>query len=101
GAAGALLMPRGNLASPALQIGVAALLAGSILSGCWAALSPGRRWRGMALAAAFVAAAAVVAGGSGLYPDWCGGFWEAGLRCAISSPRCPRGSHHRVPGRFE
>jgi len=82
GAAGAAFMPPGNLASSARQIGVAALLVVSVLCGCWAGLSPGRRWRGMALGVALLAAAAVVAGGSGLYPAWAGGFWEAGLRCA-------------------
>ena len=68
GLAGAALMPRGNLASSASQIGVG--------------LSPGRRWRGLALGVALFAAAAVVAGGSGSYPVWAGGFWEAGFRCA-------------------
>jgi hypothetical protein len=83
GAAGALVTSRANLASAARQIGVATLLVGSVLSGCWAALSPaGRRSGTVALAAALVAAAAVVAGGSGLFPDWCSGYWEAGLRCA-------------------
>ena len=82
GGAAALLTARANLASPGRQIVVAALLAASILSGCWAALSPGRRWRALAPAVALVAAAGVVAGGSGLFPDWCGGYWEAGLRCA-------------------
>jgi Negative regulator of sigma F len=82
GIAGAVLMPRGNLASPPRQIGVAALLVGAILSGSWAGLSPERRWRTAALGAALAASAAVVAGGSGVFPAWCGGFWEAGLRCA-------------------
>ena len=82
GAAGAVFMPRGNLASPAQQIGVGALLVASILTGCWAGLSPGRRSRAVAVGVALVSAAAVVAGGSGLFPAWCGGFWEAGLRCA-------------------
>jgi hypothetical protein len=82
GIAGAVVMPRGNLASPARQIGVGALLVAAILFGCWAGLSPGGRWRKAALGAALVAAAAVIAGGSGLYPAWCGGFWEAGSACA-------------------
>ena len=83
GAAGALLTSRANLASAARQIGVAALLVGSVVSGCWAALSPAhRRWGTVAFATALVAAATVVAGGSGLFPEWCGGYWEAGRRCA-------------------
>jgi hypothetical protein len=83
GAAGALFTSRANLASATRQIGVAVLLVGSVASGCWAALSPAhRRWGTVALASALVAAAAVVAGGSGLFPEWCGGYWEAGLRCA-------------------
>jgi len=82
GIAGAVLMPRENLASPALQIVVGALLAMAILAGCWTALSPRRRWTALALAAALVSAAAVVSGGSGLYPAWAGAFWEAGVRCA-------------------
>jgi len=45
GAAGTFFMPRMNLASPARQIAVGALLTTSVLSGCWAALSPRRRWR--------------------------------------------------------
>jgi len=93
GAAGTFFMPRMNLASPARQIAVGALLTTSVLSGCWAALSPRRRWRALALAAALVAAAAVVVGGSGLFPDWSGEYWEAGLRCArtvvlYSLPSC-------------
>jgi len=82
GLAGAALMPRGNLASSASQIGVGTLLVAAVLCGCWAGLSPGRRWRGLALGVALFAAAAVVAGGSGSYPVWAGGFWEAGFRCA-------------------
>jgi hypothetical protein len=75
-------MPRGNLASPGRQIGVAALLVVSILAGCWAGLSPDGRWRKAALGAGLLASAAVVAGGSGLFPAWGGGYWEAGLGCA-------------------
>ena len=83
GAAGALFTSHQNLASAARQIGVAALLVGSVLSGSWAALLPAqRRGSSVATAAALLAAAAVVAGGSGLFPAWCGGYWEAGLRCA-------------------
>ena len=82
GVAGAAFMPHGNLASSVRQIGVGALLVGSVVCGCWAGVSPGRRWRGVALGVALVAAAAVVAGGSGLYPEWSSAFWEAGLRCA-------------------
>jgi hypothetical protein len=81
-AAGAVLTSHGNLASPVRQIAIGVLLGWTVLSGCWAALSPTRGWIAVSVAAALVSAAAVVAGGTGLYPDWAGGFWEAGLRCA-------------------
>ncbi|HWC72422.1 MAG TPA: hypothetical protein VG454_00695, partial [Gemmatimonadales bacterium] len=81
GAAGALLMSRGNLAPPLRQSAVGAVLAASIIVGCWAALSP-RRWGTVALVLALVSATAVLVGGTGLYPSAAGGFWEAGLRCA-------------------
>jgi hypothetical protein len=81
GAAGAILMPHGNLASPLRQIGIGVLLAASVVCGGLAALSPRRRWDAVALAVALGAAAAVVVGGTGIYPLDAGGFWEAGLRC--------------------
>jgi hypothetical protein len=108
GAAGALSGPRANLASGQRQVAVGALLAVAVLSACWAALSPRRRGRGLAFAVAFTAAAAVVFGGSGIYPAFCGPFWEAGLGCARavvswSVPGCAaallaqRGAAHSLP----
>jgi hypothetical protein len=81
-AAGALHGARGNLASPGRQIAVAAALVACIGCASWAALSPRRRSRGFAIGASLVAAAVVAAAGSGVFPAWCGGFWESGMGCA-------------------
>jgi hypothetical protein len=66
----------------AIALAAAALLAALAVT-AYAAFAPGPHalWTAPAAAAA---AAALLAAGSGAYPDWCGPYWEAGLRCARS-----------------